>query len=165
MIHDETGRMRVVVMGVSGSGKTTVGRLLAARLGCAFLDGDDFHPPANVAKMKAGIPLDDEDRRPWLQGLNRELAAHPDAVLACSALKQSYRDILARGLPRCTFVFLNGSIELIRSRLDERRHSYMPALLLESQFAALEPPQDCIEVNVGCSVAACVDSIAARLAR
>ena len=161
--------MIVVVMGVSGSGKTTIGKLLATRLGCVFFDGDDFHPPANVAKMKAGTPLDDADRGPWLLKLNDLLRQSEkrgaDTVLACSALKQSYREILARGLPPCRFVYLNGDIELIRSRLDDRRHRYMPASLLESQFAALEPPQDCIAVDIARSVTVCVDSIAARLAR
>lgn len=159
--------MIVVVMGVSGSGKTTIGRLLAARLGCAFIDGDDVHPPENVAKMLSGTPLDDEDRWPWLGKLNDLLwqsgQRGEDAVLACSALKQIYRDVLARGLPRCTFVFLNGSIELIRSRLDERCHRYMPASLLESQFAALEPPARAISVNIDQSPQRCVEEIIAAL--
>jgi gluconokinase len=155
--------MIVVVMGVSGSGKTTIGKLLAQRLGCEFLDGDDFHPPANVAKMAAGIPLTDEDRWPWLEGLNDKLRARKDAVLACSALKQAYRDILARGLSHCVFVYLNGSLELIQGRLEHRKHHYMPASLLQSQFATLEPPRDAIEVDIGASAPACVDAIAARL--
>ena len=155
--------MIVVVMGVSGSGKTTIGQLLAERLGCEFLDGDDFHPPQNVAKMAAGTPLDDADRRPWLESLNAKLKARESAVLACSALKQSYRDILARDVPSCRFVFLNGSIELIGARLRERQHRYMPASLLESQFATLEPPRDAIEVDIGASVENCVGLIAATL--
>lgn len=155
--------MIVVMMGVSGSGKTTIGKLLAAHLGCEFLDGDDFHPPENVDKMAAGTPLADEDRRPWLEGLNEKLKGKEHAVLACSALKQSYRDVLARDLPRCNFVFLNGSIELIRSRLDERRHRYMPASLLESQFAALEPPARCVAVDVAQRPERCVNQILAQL--
>ena len=157
--------MIVVVMGVSGSGKTTIGKLLAQRLGIEFLDGDDFHPPENVAKMAAGTPLADDDRRPWLELLNEKLKRKEKAVLACSALKQSYRDVLARELARCSFVFLNGDIELIRSRLTERRHRYMPVSLLESQFAALEPPQGALDVDIAESIEACVDSIAARLLR
>ncbi len=156
--------MIVVVMGVSGSGKTTIGTLLAAHLGCPFLDGDDFHPPENVAKMAAGTPLSDTDRWPWLENLNGKLIDKPRAVLACSALKESYRAVLARGLPDCRFVHLRGSIELIRARMKERRHRYMPASLLESQFATLEPPADAIEVDIGVSAPECVAAIKARLA-
>jgi len=158
-----TGRMRVVVMGVSGSGKTTIGKLLAARLGCTFLDGDDFHPPENVAKMAAGTALTDEDRWPWLENLNRNLLESRNAVLACSALKASYRSVLSKGLPDCRFVHLRGSIELIRARMQERQHRYMPASLLESQFATLEPPADAIEVDIGVSAPECVAAIQARL--
>jgi len=156
--------MTIVVMGVSGSGKTTIGKLLATRLGCRFLDGDDFHTPENVAKMAAGTPLTDEDRRPWLERLNRELAARPKTVLACSALKESYRQILSQGLDDCRIVHLRGNIELIRSRLEQRKHRYMPASLLESQFASLEPPDDAIEVDVSKDAPQCLEAIAARLA-
>ena len=150
-------------MGVSGCGKSTVGALLAQRLGVEFLDGDEFHPPENVAKMAAGVPLDDADRRPWLERLNAELRAREDVVLACSALKQSYRDVLAQGVD-CRFVHLRGSIEMIRSRLEARRHRYMPATLLASQFAALEPPARAIDVNIGMLPADCVAAIARALA-
>lgn len=157
--------MIVVVMGVSGSGKTTLGRLLAARLGCDFVDADDHHPAANVAKMAAGVPLDDADRAPWLDALNRLLRAQPgDRVLACSALKQAYRERLCAGIRECRFVYLKGSIEQIRARLAERRHRYMPASLLESQFAALETPSDAITVDVSASPDACVAAVAAALA-
>lgn len=157
--------MIVIIMGVSGCGKSTLGPLLAHRLGYPFLDADEFHPAANVAKMAAGTPLTDDDRRPWLENLNAMLKDKDSAVLACSALKRSYREILARDLPRCTFVYLNGSLELIRSRLAERKHRYMPASLLESQFATLEPPQDAIEVDVGQAPDVCLRVIESRLGR
>jgi gluconokinase len=155
--------MIVVLMGVSGCGKSTLGPLLAARLGYPFIDADEFHPPANVAKMAAGTPLTDEDRWPWLELLNRRLLEHEHAVLACSALKERYRQVLARGLADCRFVHLRGSVELIRSRLAERKHRYMPASLLESQFAALEPPRDAIEIDIGRTPDACVAEIDAML--
>jgi gluconokinase len=153
----------VVLMGVSGSGKSTIGAPLAARLGLPFLDADAFHPPENVAKMAAGTPLTDADRQPWLELLNEKLRALPDAVLACSALKESYRRILSRDIPDCRFVHLRGSVELIRSRLTDRKHRYMPASLLESQFATLEPPQDAIEVDIAQPPERCVEAILARL--
>jgi len=152
-------------MGVSGCGKSTIGQPLAARLGYPFLDADEFHPPGNVAKMAAGTPLTDADRQPWLEQLNGKLRAQKNAVLACSALKETYRQILSNGIENCRFVHLRGSIELIRARLAERKHRYMPASLLESQFATLEPPQSAIDVDIADSIQACVDSITARLAR
>jgi len=156
--------MIVVVMGVSGAGKTTIGKLLAARLGCEFLDGDDFHPPQNIARMAAGTPLTDLDRRAWLECLNEKLKEKESIVLACSALKQAYRDRLVRGLSACRFVHLRGSVELIRARLKERRHRYMPASLLESQFAALEPPLGAVEIDVELPLERCVEDILAKLA-
>ncbi|HEY8070152.1 MAG TPA: gluconokinase [Burkholderiales bacterium] len=155
--------MIVVVMGVSGAGKTTIGELLAARLNCRFLDADQFHPAANVEKMAAGTPLTDEDRWPWLENLNVKLQREKKAVLACSALKESYRKVLARGLADCRFAHLRGSIELIRARLKQRRHRYMPASLLESQFAALEPPAGAIGVDIGQPPERCVEEILAAL--
>jgi len=151
-------------MGVSGSGKTTLGEPLAARLGCEFLDGDDFHPPENVAKMKAGLPLGDADRWQWLARLNAELRGREAAVLACSALKQAYRDALAAGVRDCRFVYLKGSFELIESRLKERAHRYMPASLLRSQFETLEPPRDAIEVDVAQPLGQCITQVLAALA-
>ncbi len=150
-------------MGVSGCGKSTVGALLAQRLGVEFLDADEFHPPENVAKMAAGLPLTDEDRKPWLERLNAELRKRQNAVLACSALRESYRRILAEGT-ECRFVHLRGSIELIRSRMQDRVHRYMPASLLESQFAALEPPAQAIEVDIAAAPEDCVQVISAALA-
>jgi carbohydrate kinase (thermoresistant glucokinase family) len=153
----------VVVMGVSGSGKSTIGEPLATRLGWPFFDADEFHPPENVAKMASGVPLTDADRWPWLTLLNDKLKQEKNAVLACSALKQSYRDALSRGLADCRFVHLRGSIELIRSRLAERKHRYMPASLLDSQFATLEPPRDAIEVDISAAPEQCVDAVVKAL--
>jgi gluconokinase len=157
----------VVVMGVSGCGKTSVGRALAQRLGARFVDGDDFHPPANVEKMRAGVPLDDVDRAPWLARLNAVLrhatARDEPVVLACSALRQRYRDALADRLPGVRFVHLSGSPELIAARLAQRRHRYMPASLLASQFAALEPPSDAVVVDVGGGVEAIAEAAARAL--
>jgi len=150
-------------MGVSGSGKSTIGEPLAARLGWPFLDADEFHPPENVAKMASGTPLTDEDRWPWLALLNAKLKNEKNAVLACSALKQRYRDALSNGLSDCRFVHLRGSIELIRSRLADRKHRYMPASLLDSQFAALEPPRDAIEVDIAQPPERCVEAILERV--
>jgi len=152
-------------MGVSGSGKSTIGPRLAARLGCEFIEGDDYHPGANVAKMAAGTPLTDEDRWPWLQRLNDDLRQRRDAVLACSALKQSYRDALLSGIADGVLVYLEGGIELIRARLAARKHRYMPASLLESQFAALEPPAGAIRVDIAQPPEHCAEAILRALGR
>ncbi len=142
----------ILLMGVSGCGKTTLGRLLAARLGWAFFDGDDFHPPQNVARMARGEPLSDEDRRGWLAALaalvDDRLAANAPAVLACSALKASYRAGLRCGDPRVALVYLRGSYGVIHPRLMARRGHFMPPGLLVSQFAALEEPTDALVVPV-----------------
>jgi gluconokinase len=161
--------MVIVLMGVSGSGKTTVGIPLARALGGEFVEGDDYHPQANVAKMRQGIPLDDADRQPWLETLAAEigrwLAAGRTVVLACSALKRSYREILRGGRPGVRFVHLKGSAALIRARLAERRGHYMPASLLDSQIAALEEPSDAIVVPIDRPTAEIVASILAALGR
>jgi gluconokinase len=153
----------VVVMGVSGAGKTTIGRMLAGRLRVPFIEGDDFHPPANVAKMAAGVPLEDEDRWPWLDRLNSLLREQRAAVLACSALKGAYRERLLAGVGEARLVFLHGDKALIAARLQERRHRYMPASLLDSQLAALEPPEDAIAIDVSGDPASCVSAVLAAL--
>jgi carbohydrate kinase (thermoresistant glucokinase family) len=159
--------LAAVVMGVSGCGKTVVGGLLAQRLGATFIDADDLHPPANVEKMRAGIPLDDADRAPWLALLNARLreegAAGRPVVLACSALKQRYRDALADGVPGLRFVHLAGGRDVIAARLAARQHRYMPASLLDSQFAALEPPAGAIAVDVALPVEQAVEAAARAL--
>ena len=155
--------MIVLVMGVAGVGKTTLGAALAARLGWRFIDADDFHPPQNVAKMQAGIPLEDADRWPWLARLNKELKRAGDAVLACSALKATYRERLAQGIAGFTVVYLHAGAPLIRERMEKRRHRYMPAALLESQFAALEPPAGALEIDVALTPEECLTAILARL--
>lgn len=155
--------MIVVVMGVSGAGKSTIGAALALELGWRFIDADDHHPPANVAKMAAGVPLTDSDRAPWLDALNLLLRNEKHAVVACSALKQSYRDRLTAGVPGAVFVYLRGEFELINGRLAGRRHRYMPASLLKSQFETLEPPEKSIAVDVDADVSACVAAIVKEL--
>ena len=131
--------------GVAGSGKTTVGAMLAGRLGWTYAEADDFHPAANVAKMAAGQPLTDRDRWPWLEAIGRWIdkrrAAHEPAVVSSSALKRAYRDLLRDGRPEVRIVFLDGSRELIERRLVARHGHFMKATMLDSQFAALEPPR------------------------
>ena len=134
----------LIVMGVSGSGKSTIAEQLAQRLGWTYEDGDRFHPASNVAKMSAGHPLTDEDRWPWLQAIADEIdrvcKADEHAVIACSALKRSYRDVLVHGRRDVRIVYLNGTQELIADRLAQRKGHFMPPGLLESQFKTLEPP-------------------------
>jgi len=141
-----------VVMGVSGCGKSTVGRALAEKTGGIFLDADDFHPPANRQKMSAGIPLTDEDRWGWLDALNRELKKlsreNRPVFLACSALREVYRQRLRDGLPELKFIYLKGSRECIASRLASRTGHFMSPALLESQFATLEEPRDALEIGI-----------------
>jgi gluconokinase len=140
------GTTTVVVMGVSGSGKSTVAAGLVDRLGCAFAEGDDFHPPANVAKMRAGMPLDDDDRWPWLRRLAAWSGEHEqagrNAVVTCSALKRSYRDLLRDGHPSVWFAHVTVDADLLRDRVEQRTCHYMPPSLLDSQLATLEPLQD-----------------------
>lgn len=154
--------MILVLMGVCGCGKTTVGEALARALHCRFLDADDFHPPANVDKMAAGEPLTDDDRWPWLDRLAAELArilaSGEHAVLACSALKQAYRERLQRA-GDVRIVYLKGDESTIAARLAARSHKYMPATLLPSQFAALEEPADALVVDIREPVAAQVEHV------
>src|SRR5215471_17242160 len=144
--------MIVVLMGVTGSGKTTIGELLARRSNAVFADADDYHPAANKQKMAAGHPLNDEDRQPWLETLNKLMRGWYEVaqsgVLACSALKQKYRDTLAAGLPHdaLTFVWLDTPKEIIAGRLAARHHEFMNPNLLQSQFDTLEPPADALRI-------------------
>src|SRR4051812_13765136 len=145
----------LVVMGVSGSGKTTIGALLAGRMQWTYAEADDFHPPANVAKMAAGRPLDDEDRWPWLAAIgawiDERRAAGEPGVVTCSALKRSYRDLLRQGRPEARVVYLHGSRELIAGRLVARHGHFFKAELLDTQFADLEEPapdEDVLTVSV-----------------
>jgi carbohydrate kinase (thermoresistant glucokinase family) len=161
----------LIVMGVAGSGKSTVGEALAARLGWRFADGDDFHPPANVAKMSAGTPLTDEDRWPWLNAIAAAIQASIDRgepmIVACSALKRRYRDVLVGGRADVRVVYLQGSRELIAERMAKRRDHFMPTALLDSQFAALEEPGDgegAIVVPIAFSPGEMVEDVVGRLA-
>ena len=138
-------KQTIIVMGVSGSGKSTVGQLLAHQAGGKFYDGDDFHPPANVEKMASGTPLADEDRQSWLESLAQLITEKEGlVVIACSALKEQYRKILAGA----DFVFLKGDRSLIEARLEARENHYMPPSLLDSQFADLEVPKDALALDV-----------------
>jgi len=142
----------LIIMGVSGSGKSTVGQALAVKLDWDFFDADDFHPPANIAKMSGGIPLNDEDRAPWLASLHdlisSTLGMDRCGVLACSALKERYRRQLLEGNPGAQIVYLKGSYELILARMSARPGHYMKPEMLRSQFAALEEPQNAIIVDI-----------------
>lgn len=160
----------LVVMGVSGSGKTTIAALLAGRLGWAFEDGDDFHPPANVAKMQGGTPLTDEDRWPWLRAIaawiDATRAAGAHGIVACSALRRAYRDILVGDRPDVRLVYLRGGRALIARRQAARHNHFMPASLVDSQFAALEEPgpdERPIVISVEPRPAEIVDSIVANV--
>lgn len=162
----------VVVMGVSGSGKTTVAAMLAGRLQCAYLEGDDFHPAGNVQKMRGGTPLTDEDRLPWLRRIAVEIdswrAAGASGVLTCSALKRAYRDIIVGDRPEVTLVYLKGSRELIQHRMTARHEHFMPVALLDSQFATLQEPtadEKPIIVDVGPAPAEIADEVVRHLGR
>ena len=157
------GKNQFVVMGVSGCGKSTVAEMLAQETGGVFLDADDFHPPANREKMASGIPLCDDDRWGWLEILNRELktldGSGKPVFLACSALRQVYRDHLSEGLPHLRFIYLKGSAELIRSRMASRDNHFMPTSLLDSQFATLEEPRDAIIAHISLPLQELIENI------
>ncbi|MBE9139043.1 gluconokinase [Nodosilinea sp. LEGE 07088] len=159
--------MILILMGVSGVGKTTIGSLLAQRLDIAFFDGDDFHSTANIAKMQRGEPLTDGDRAPWLASLQQliqtQLVNHQGAVIACSALKGAYRQQLSQGSDRVRFILLTGSFELIQQRLSQRPNHFMAASLLASQFKALETPADSLVIPVDRSPEAIAQSIITAL--
>ncbi len=138
----------IIVMGVSGCGKSTLAKALAEQWNIPFLEGDDFHPQANIDKMRSGHSLDDSDREPWLMLLNEEMQKHTSAILSCSALKKSYRKLLTRSLDDVKFVHLKASFSVIHERLQAREEHFMPASLLKSQYETLQPPKDAIEIDV-----------------
>ena len=165
-----TAPCALVVMGVSGSGKSTIADILAERIGWTFEDGDKFHPASNVAKMHAGHPLTDDDRWPWLRAIAAEIdrvsRAGGHVVIACSALKRAYRDILVHGRRDVRIVYLNGTQQLIADRLGKRTGHFMPADLLPSQFRTLEPPgsdENPVTVSIDAPVEAVVDDIVRQL--
>jgi gluconokinase len=171
-VSDKVGEIpcALVVMGVSGSGKSTIADKLAERLSWKYEDGDKFHPLSNVAKMSAGQPLTDDDRWPWLQAIADEIdrvcKARERAVIACSALKRAYRDILVHGRNDVRIIFLKGTQELIAARLNLRKGHFMPPGLLASQFKTLEPPgteENPVTVSIDASVDAIVDDIVRQL--
>jgi gluconokinase len=162
----------VLLMGVSGTGKTTIGVRVAARLGLPFLDADDLHSPASVRKMRAGMPLTDADRGPWLEAVAAEVAgasaANRGIVVACSALKRAYRDLLRAAAPTLRVVQLTGSPSLVRRRLEARTGHFMPPSLLDSQLAALEPPtgdEHPLVVDIGTPPDELAATIVERLSR
>jgi gluconokinase len=161
----------IVVMGVAGSGKTTIGEGLAEQLGWTYEDGDKFHPKSNVEKMSAGHPLTDADRWPWLQAIADEIdrvcKLRGNVVIACSALKRAYRNVLVHGRDDVRIVYLDGTYDLIASRLAARKGHFMPPTLLESQFKTLQPPgpdENPVTVSIDASIEAIVDNIVRKLA-
>lgn len=164
----QAGTLVIVVMGVAGSGKSTVAERLGARLGWSVVDGDSFHTPGHVAQMRAGLPLGEADRAPWLAAMaawiDGRLEADAPGILACSALRRAYRETLTRGRPGVRVVYLDGSRSLIGQRIAARTGHFMPAALLDSQFAILEPPAP-DEGALAVPIADSPDSIAATIAR
>lgn len=159
---------KFIIMGVAGSGKTSIGEALAAQLGWTFVDGDALHPASNIAKMEKGAPLDDEDRRPWLQRVGETLRDHDGPIaVGCSALKRSYRDLIRRvARAEVRFIFLDGSRELIEARMAQRTGHFMPVSLLDSQFASLErpaPDENAIAVDISGNLGAVVGGIVEKL--
>ncbi|MFI2742827.1 gluconokinase [Zhouia sp. PK063] len=157
------------VIGVSGSGKTTIGKLLAKELQIPYFEADDYHSKANKEKMSKGIPLNDDDRKGWLQALHNEakhqIAQQKSGVISCSALKQKYRDVLQKDIElQVKWIYLKGDYDVIYKRVSQRTNHYMPASLLKSQFETLEEPQDAITVNVNYSIHHTMDEIMEKLA-
>lgn len=150
-------------MGVSGSGKTTIGKALSQELGYPFYDGDDFHPPENIAKMSQGIPLNNSDRIPWLLAIKSVINEHQqlqtDAIITCSALKQSYRDLLAENSTDIIFIYLKGSYETILQRLQHRSNHFMKENMLLSQFQTLEEPKNALIIDVNLSIEGIIKEI------
>lgn len=142
----------LVLMGPMGCGKTTIGKALSEKTGWPFYDGDDFHPPSNIEKMRQGIPLNDDDRKPWLQTLRSKISRwkqeSPVALLACSALKATYRELLGIDQDRVISIYLKGSLSLLKERIAGRNHQYMPDELLQSQLDTLEEPSDGIVIDI-----------------
>jgi gluconokinase len=158
--------LRVVIMGVSGCGKSSVGEGLSARLGIPYRDGDDLHPAANVAKMRAGVPLTDDDRWPWLDRVAQVLADDAPVIVGCSALRRAYRDRLRAGAGGpVRFIHLTGSRDVIAGRMAARSGHYMPSSLLDSQFAALEPPgpDEALAIDIDQPLAAIITAAAKGL--
>jgi len=160
--------MVVLLMGVAGSGKTTIGRQLADELGWRFADADEFHPPANVAKMSAGIPLDDADRAPWLAAIrlyiDARLAKGENAVVTCSALREKHRAVLLSDAPQVKLVYLRGTREVLWSRISGRQGHFMKPAMLDSQLATLEEPADAISIDIAQSPAQIIAGIRSAIA-
>jgi gluconokinase len=159
--------MMILLMGVSGSGKTTIGQMLSAQLNWPFVDGDSLHSPANIAKMAAGIPLTDDDRAPWLQSIHAVMEGwriqQKNGIIASSALKEKYRKVLLTS-PEIKLVYLRGTYDLIYSRMQHRPGHYMKAEMLQSQFASLEEPKDAIVIDIGSEPEVIVSTIRQQLA-
>ena len=159
--------MFYIIMGVSGTGKSTIGKLLSDRTGWTFYDADDFHSPANIEKMNRGIPLTDSDRLPWLEELNHLIAnalnSNQQGILACSALKSQYRQILRNNHTEVVFIYLRGSYDCVQSRIQQRTGHFMISSLLQSQFDTLEEPQDALIIDVSLAPETIVEAILSQI--
>lgn len=156
----------IIIMGVSGCGKTTIGKKLASKLKIPFCDGDDFHPESNISKMKNNIELDDQDRKPWLETLAmliKEWSSTSGAILACSSLKESYRQILSKYTEQIEWIFLSGSFETIKNRVEQREEHFMNSTLLQSQFDTLEIPKYALQINIENEIDEVINEIISKL--